>query len=156
MATVPAFDTEPAHRHFASHYFNASWKLMGKPERTPDDDETLIALGHASLWHWTQRPDCSDKNLSVAHWLLARIYSVTARPEEAHRHAIRCLALSQRPGVAPYFLGCAHEACARVAGLRGESGAAEKHACAAREIAESLEPGERKMLLDDLATGTPT
>lgn len=126
---------------------------MSKPNRTPEDDEALVALGHASLWHWTRRTDCTDKNLSIAYWLLARIYCVTARIEGAERYAKRCLELSQRQGVPAYFLGCAHEACARAASIRRDAADRDEHLRLARRIAETLDDKrERKMLTDDLAT----
>ena len=153
MPDSPDFDVDSAHRYFAARCFNDSWALIGKATRTADEEEALIALGHASLWHWTRRPDCSDKSLSIAYWMLARIYCLTSRVEGAERYAKRCLEISQRPGVPNYFLGCAHEACARAAGIRKDAEGRDEHLRLARRIAETLESErERKMLTDDLAT----
>jgi len=153
MPDSPNFDPESAHRHFAVRCFDDSWALITKTTRTPDEDEALVALGHASLWHWTRRPDCSDKNLSIGYWLLARIYCVTLRVEGAERYAERCLELSQRPSVPAYFLACAHEACARAASIRRDTEGRNEHLRLARRIAETLDnERERKMLTDDLAT----
>ena len=153
--TAPEFDVAAAHRHFASHCFNASWKVILQPDRTPEEDDTLVALGNASLWHWTNRADCTDKNLSIAHWLLARIHCVVGRPVEAARHATRSLSLAERPGVAAYFRGAAHEACARAASLQGDRVTEEQHRDSAIQIAATLDDKEQKMLLDDLATIRP-
>ena len=53
MADTPDFDTEQAHRYFSTHCFNMAWQLIEKPDRTPEDDEQMIRLAQASLWHWT-------------------------------------------------------------------------------------------------------
>lgn len=115
MPAPPTFDLARAHEYFAAHCFNAAWPLIEKPDRSADDAEALVALGHASLWHWTQRPDCSDKNLSVGHWLLSRIYAVIGDAAGAQRYAYSCLRFSEREGVAPFYLGYAYEALARSA-----------------------------------------
>jgi len=146
------FDIEGAHRHFAADCFNRSWALIGKADRTAEDDTALVALAQTSLWHWTERPDCTDKHLSVAHWLLARVYCLTGRAAEADRYAAQSLAFARRPGVPPYFLAYAHEACARAASLQGQADAVRDHLQAARGLATDLKEEDRKMLLGDLAT----
>ncbi len=55
-----AFDVEAAHAHFSKACFNAARALIEKPDRTPAEGEEMIRLNQASLWHWTQRPDCTD------------------------------------------------------------------------------------------------
>src|SRR5262245_54593374 len=153
MSDSTNFDPVSAHQHFAAQCFDDSWALINKPSRTPDEDEALVALGHASLWHWSRRPDCTDKNLSIGYWLLARIYCVTSRVEGAERYAERCLELSQRQGVPAYYLGCAHEACARAASIRKDTEGRDEHLRLAKRIAETLDDKrERKRLTDDLAT----
>ena len=99
MTSAPDFDTTTAHRYFAAHCFNQSWELIKKTDRTADEDEQLIARGHASLWHWTERADCTDQNLAIGYWLLARIYCVTKRAEPAQRYAEHCLSFSERESV---------------------------------------------------------
>jgi hypothetical protein len=145
-------DVEAAHRKFAAECFNLSWKLMDKPERTPAEEVTLVALAQASLWHWTQRPDCTEKNLSIAYWLLARVYAVTRRPEEALRYATLSLDFAQRQGIPPFALAYAHEACARAAELIGDRATTVEHVREARLLAERLEGKDRARLLADLAT----
>jgi hypothetical protein len=153
MSKQTDFDLESAHRHFAAQCFNDSWTLITKATRTADEDEALVALGHASFWHWSRRPDCSDKNLSIGYWLLARIYCVTSRAEGAERYSRRCLEISQRQSVPAYYLGCAHEACARAASVRRDKEGRDEHLRLARRIAETLDDErERKMLAADLAT----
>jgi len=148
----PDFDTAAAHKYFAAHCFNSSWPLIEKQDRSPAEDEALVAMAHASLWHWTQRPDCTDQNLSVGHWLLSRVYSVLGDAAQAQRYARSCLRFSERDGVAPFYLGYAYEALARAAALGGDRSESARFLGLARQAAERVnEQDERKMLLDDLA-----
>src|SRR5689334_14196119 len=121
MALTPTFDLSAAHQFFAARCFNNSWQLIDKPGRTVEEDEQLIALGQPSLWHWAQRSDCSAKNLSIAHWLLSRIYAVVGDVVQARRYAESCLRISERGEVAPMFLGYAYEALARAAQLAADN-----------------------------------
>ena len=45
----------------------------------------------ASLWHWTQREDCTAKNLSIGYWQVARVYALAGEPDNARKYAQHCL-----------------------------------------------------------------
>src|ERR1051325_11159977 len=85
MSKLP-FDAKAAHKHFSAHCFNKTWELIEKPSRLPDEDEEMISMCHASLWHWTQREDCAPRNLSIGYWQLSRVYSLAQRSDEARRY----------------------------------------------------------------------
>jgi hypothetical protein len=151
MEAKADFDTAAAHKYFAVHCFNACWKLLGQPTRTIEEAEQLIAMGQASLWHWTQRADCAPKNLSIAHWMLSRIYSVLGDAPMAQRYAGSCLRLSGEAGVEELFLGFAYEALARAAMIERDWQTVGEHLKTADEIAERVtDDAERKILADDL------
>ena len=65
MPENPDFDVQTAHKYFSAHCFNSAWDLIEKSDRTADDDDRMIRLAQASVWHWTQREDCAKRNLSV-------------------------------------------------------------------------------------------
>ena len=87
MGKDPGFDTVLAHRFFAADCFNKTWELIEKPNRTREEDEQMIRLAQASLWHWTNRADCKSQQLSIGYWLLARVYALAGRSEESRRYA---------------------------------------------------------------------
>ena len=152
MSESHELDLAAAHRHFAADCFNRAWSLIDQSTRTPEEAWELVSLGHASLWHWTQRADCSEQNMSVGHWLLSRIYSVLGDPEPARRYAESCLAISQRAGLEPFYLGFAYEAVARAAAVAGDTATAVSALAAARALAENVEGSDDlALLLADLA-----
>ncbi len=55
MTTALPFDLAVAHRFFSTQCFNDAWDLIGKSDRTAGEDEHLISVCHASLWHWRCR-----------------------------------------------------------------------------------------------------
>lgn len=151
MPATATIDVAAAHKYFAPHCFNTCWKLMEQPTRTIEEAEQLIALGHASLWHWTQRSDCTPTNMSIAHWMLSRIYAVLGDAVLAQRYASSCLRFSQEPGVAPMYLGFAHEALARAAMLDRDWKLVGDYLRRADELAAQVKGDEdRKLLKTDL------
>ena len=151
MTQVPDFDQAAAHRYFSAHCFNAAWDLLDKPARTAAEDRQMVLLNMASLYHWSQRPDCMEKNWSVGYWQASRIRAVLGLADEARRYAELCLAHSS--ALAPFHVGYSHEALARAALVAGDRALAHTHAERARACAtEVTDAADRKLLLDDLAT----
>jgi hypothetical protein len=153
MSNQPSFDLAVTHKYFSANCFNQAWDLMDKPNRTPDEDERMLRLAMTSLWHWTQRFDCTPENLSVGYWQLSRIYVLMSQPENARHYAQLCFQVSQADGTPLYCLGFAFEALARTEMAAGNRFEMQNFLQKARQIAERItDAEEQKMLLDDLKT----
>lgn len=153
MALTNDFDELAGHRFFSAACFNRAWDLIEKPDRTADEDEAMLQLGMASMWHWSQRPDHTAKNISISAWQVSRIYSLLSQPENARRYGRMCLEASQTPGVSPFYLGYAYEALARAEAFAGDREQMEAYLKQAHKVADTLnEPDSKQQLLDDLAT----
>ena len=153
MSQEPEFDLAAAHKHFAAHCFNAAWDLIDKAERTPEESEEMIQLSLASAWHWGQREDCTDANLSVSYWQVSRVYAILGEVENARKYGQLCLDISQGEDVGPFYLGYAYEALARAESAGGNRAEATTYLSAAKLTAEKVKDADsRKWLLDDLAT----
>lgn len=127
-----------------------AWNLIEKPQRTPDEDRLMVALNQASIFHWSSRPDCDEKRLSVGYWQASRIQAVLGNAVEAGRYAEVCLGYSGK--LEPFYLGYAYEALARAAVVAGERGqAAEYLTRADAQAALVKREDERDLLLKDLA-----
>ena len=151
MKKEPTFDLAEAHRFFAAECFNRAWDLIEKPERTPDEDEQMVRLNQASLYHWSQREDCTNKNLSIGCWQAARIYALLGQADNARRYGELCLRYSQDEG--PFYLGYAYEALARAEALAGQSELVSKYLQEAhRYLAQVTDPEDHQLLEKDLET----
>jgi catechol 2,3-dioxygenase-like lactoylglutathione lyase family enzyme len=140
-----------AHRYFAAACFNQAWDYLDKSERTPAEDEMLISLVHASIWHWSQRPDCTDTNRSIGYWQVSRVYAILGQADNARRFGQICLEVT--PADLPFFLGYAYEALARAEWVAGNHELAARYLDRAREQAAGVpDPEDRKVLEDDLNT----
>ena len=146
-----AFDAAAAHVRFSKDCFDRAWDLIEKADRSAADDDEMLLLSQAALWHWTQRPDCSDRNRSVGYWQASRIHALLGHADEAERYARRCLEKSS--ALAPFYLAYAQEALARAARVRGDDAACRAHAMQALVLAQAIvDDAERELVLADLAT----
>jgi len=153
MTKGPDFDLEAAHRYFSAQCFNRAWDLIDKPDRTAEEDEEMIRLSMAAAWHWTQRTDCTNKNLSIGYWQIARIYAVLRQAENARYYAQRCLEVSQDEDIPPFYLGYAYEALARAESVAGERAKMKAYISLAQQAAEKVtDMNAHKQLLTDLET----
>lgn len=147
----PEFDIKAAHKYFSAHCFNRAWDLIEKADRSPEEDRLMVALNQASLYHWSQRPDCTDQNRSVGYWQASRIQAILGNAVEAQHYAEICLSFSH--DLEPFFLGYAYEALARAAKVAGNSADFDEYLATARAKAKSVTSKEdREFLESDLAS----
>jgi hypothetical protein len=142
----PPFDLAVAHRFFAADCFNRTWVLIDKPDRTPGETEAMVLTALASLWHWTHRADLTDRNLSIGHWQVSRVYALAGQGENAMRHARRSLTFAK--GSPPFYVGCAHEAVARAALVSGDTPMFDAHMREAHACCVSVDDAEERVMLE--------
>jgi hypothetical protein len=142
----PLFDVELAHRHFAADCFNRAWTLAEKTDRTPADDEAMLLAASASLWHWIERADRTDRNLSIGHWQLSRIHSLLGRGADAMRHGEQSLRYAA--GSPPFYIGYAHEAIALAALVQGNATLARDHLRQAQSFAAMVSDANDRAALE--------
>jgi hypothetical protein len=149
--SAPAFDEAFSHRRFSGTAFNRTWDLLDKSDRTPRENDEMLAATFASLWHWLQRPDATDLKLSIGYWQVSRVFAVLGDGPNAVAWGEKCLAVSHNQP--PFYLAYAHEAIARGYRVLGEEAKKQEHLAAARKLTENVEePGERSAVEGDLAT----
>jgi hypothetical protein len=149
MNDQPDLDLAAAHRIFSVSCFNGAWDLIDKPARTPDEDDEMLHVAHASLWHWLQRPDCTAENRCIGYWQLSRVYALTGSAARSEAYATRCLAASQ--GQSAFLRAYAFEALGRAAALAGRSDAAASHVKEARALlGQVTDPQERDLVEKDI------
>ena len=153
MSKKPDFNISTAHKYFSADCFNRTWDYIEKPVRTKSEDEAMLHLSLASLWHWTQREDCTSTNLSIGYWQVSRVFALLRQADNARYYGELCLEAAQKEGVPPYYLGTAYETLARAELVAGNLDKMEGFLIQAHQVATLLpDPEEKKMLLSDLAT----
>jgi hypothetical protein len=138
------------HRKLAVDLFNATWDLIDKAERTAEEDATMIHTAHASLYHWSQAGDASNR--CVGEWQVAHVYTILQHGQAALYHAQRCLDLTTAHNLVDWQVAFAYEALARAYASSGDAEQCRLHRARAAELGAAIEKdGERRHFETELA-----
>jgi hypothetical protein len=143
-------------RTLAAELFNAVWRLLEKPDRTPDEDDEMLHAAHASRYHWIRAG--TRVNAARGEWQCSRVYAVLGRPEPALHHARRCLELCESvvDDLDEFDLPFAYEALARAYAVAGDEEQARHWLARARAAGEAVSDEDDRALLEaDLGTIAP-
>jgi hypothetical protein len=151
--TEPAGASEPdlaAERTIAVATNNATWDLLGRADRSVEDDDRLVHMAHASAYHWSLAGNAL--NAARAEYLCSHVYAVLGRGEPALHHAARCLAITEANRFDDFDLAYAHEAMARALAVAGLNADAATHLATARSVTVA-DAEDRALVEADLAAG---
>jgi DNA-binding transcriptional MerR regulator len=141
------------HRQLGADYFNKTWTLMEKADRTREDDDEMLHCTHASAYHWLQVG--TPANRSRSEWQCSRVYTVLGRVEPALHHARRCLEIVEaNPSeMEDWDLPTAYEAMARAYMVAGDAEESRRYAELGRAAtAQIADEDDRAVLEADFAT----
>jgi hypothetical protein len=140
-------------RTLASELFNSTWRLLEKPDRTPDEEDEMLHAAHASRYHWIRAG--TRVNAARGEWQCSRVYAVLGRPEPALHHARRCLELCESviDDLDEFDLPFAYEALARAHAVADDEEEARHWLARARDAGEAISDEDDRALLEaDLET----
>jgi hypothetical protein len=139
------------HRKLAVDLFNYVWELLEKPDRTKEENDTMMHAAHASRFLWGQVG--TAVNLARGEWQVSRVYSVLNRAEPSLYHARRCLEICKENGIGDFDLAYAYEAIARAMAVAGKRSESQHYQVSASEAGERIaEQDDRELFFNDLAT----
>lgn len=145
MPTQPDFDLQVTHRYFSANCFNKTWEFIDNPNRTQEENLSMLQTAMASLWHWTQREDVKQQNLSVGYWQVSRVFALLGQADNARKYAE--VSLKHSEGGEPFYTGFAYEALARAEMVAGDKKRMNEYLSKARELAGKVEDLEDKEVL---------
>ncbi|MCL2839468.1 MAG: hypothetical protein FWE05_01755 [Defluviitaleaceae bacterium] len=128
-------------RKEAIKLFNETWDLFDKPERTEEEDITMLHKVHTSryLWGLVGEP----VNFARGEWQVSRAYALLKMGAPAWLHAQSSLKFAEENNLGALDLAFGHESCARALAILGEKESAANHIQKALSAAEKLEKGDR-------------
>lgn len=150
MADPIDFELASAHKYFSATCFNRAWDLIDMPQRSAEDEEAMVLLAMASAWHWSQRPDCTQRNRSIGCWQISRVLSLAQLADSAAYFAQ--LSLEASRGEGPFHQAFAHEALGRARLIAGDLAEARAELDQARSLLPRVDdPEDRQVLEHDLS-----
>jgi hypothetical protein len=146
---------EGHHKYFGIELNNLVWQLLGKADRTPEENELLIHAAHGSYFHWINS-EHDAANVQRGEWLLSRVYSVLNVPDRAVYYADRCGQITEESSEAmsDFDLAYSDEATARALACSGNTEEAKKYLNTAKQKGNAIADEEaRELFFRDLNTG---
>jgi len=113
------------HKRFPIDMLNLTWELLDKMDRTEEDDVRMVHAAHTSRFHWGEIG--TAVHAERGEWQISRVSAVLSRPQQALRHAQRCLEICQYNDIGDFDIAFAHEAMARAYAVAGEKAKRETH-----------------------------
>ena len=137
------------HRKIAADCFNRTWDYLEKKNRSPDDDQIMLNLAHASRYHWglIGKP----WNLTTGDWQISRVYATLNQSELALSFAKKALEISEKNNLSERLIS-AYEGMARAYAVAKEHSSAKEFINRAREQLRnvSLDADDMKTYSDQI------
>jgi hypothetical protein len=151
------FDKEKWHKKQSVDLFNGTWNYLDKKDRTPEEDDLMVNLSHASRYHWGVRVekgwDATPINLGRGDWQLSRVYAVLGDGKRAVHYGKNYLDICEKEGIKDWDLAYAYEALARGYAVAGEAKNKDKYLTLAKKALDDVKDKQTKdMILGDLKT----
>lgn len=137
------------HRKVAAECFNRTWDYLEKKNRSPDDDQIMLNLAHASRYHWSLIG--KPWNFTTGDWQISRVYSALNQPDLALRFAKKALEISERNNLSERLVS-AYEGMARAYAVAEKYPSAKEFIDKAREQLRSvgLDADDRRTYSDQI------
>jgi hypothetical protein len=130
------------HKKMGIEYFNYTWELLEKEEKTQEEIDEMIHTAHASRFHWGKLTQ--PINNERGEWQISRVYATLKRDEPALYHAKRCLDICIQNNINDFDIAFAYEAMARAYSLKQDKKNKEKFFKLAKKAGEKISDKEDK------------
>ncbi|HEX2914916.1 MAG TPA: hypothetical protein VH186_29250 [Chloroflexia bacterium] len=146
------YTEKEAHKRFAIDLNNLTWTLLGKKERTAEEDEKMVNAAHASTYHWGEVG--TAVNQARGQWMISHSYAVLNRPQSALHHAQLCLLIVEQNNFGDFDLAYAYEGMARALAASEQLEEARRYYALAEEAGQQIKDKEdRDIFAGDFEEG---
>ena len=137
------------HRKVAADCFNRTWDYLEQKNRSPDDDQIMLNLAHASRYHWSLIG--KPRNFTTGDWQISRVYAALNQPDLALSFAKKALEISQKYNLSERLIS-AYEGIARACAVAKKYPKAKEFINKAREQLRtvSLDVEDQKIYSDQI------
>jgi len=133
--------------------FNRAWELIESADRSPAEDEEMLAAAFASRYLWESIG--ADEQLAVGDWQIAHVASWLGHADLALARSERALQRVTQNRWTDWRLASAYEGVARAHATAGDLAEYEHWAGLAQQVIDSLEDEEdRDLIASQLASIT--
>jgi hypothetical protein len=144
-------DDVELNKKLAIEYFNGTWDLLDKKDRTTAEDFEMLHMAHASCFHWSRAG--TAQNIARGEWQVSHVCAVLRQGEAALLHGQRSLDLCKENGFGDFDLAFSYEAVARAYAVLGDKAKTASNKALAVEAAQAIsDDGDKTYCLGEIAT----
>lgn len=111
--------TTPSLRPQAAAWYNQTWTLLEKRDRSPQETLDMLALAQASFTAWMSVADHTPVHEAIGAWQVSRAHALAGEGRLAEAWALRSLEAAGDSSVDPFYRAYAREALARAYRVQG-------------------------------------
>lgn len=138
-------------RSQAAAWYNQTWSLLEKNDRSAAETLDMLALAQASFTSWMAVPEHNATHESIGAWQVSRAHAVAGEGRLAEAWARRSLSAAGDPSVDPFYRAYAREALARAFRVQGRPAEVLPEIARARKALSGTTEDELETLEADLA-----
>ena len=144
-------DEGKMHHYMGKQMNNQTWGLLGKTDRSEDDNEKMVFFAIASLYHWRKSSNYQPVNEQRGQWLISHVFAVLNRGDEALVHAETCMDITMNESLKGFDLAYAYECKARAYASLRQSDKMNKCFLNAKATGDTIKKdADRKLFFSDL------
>jgi hypothetical protein len=142
------FTIAEAHKEFAVQTNGRVWELLGKEDRSQQEDDEMLYAAYGSCYHWGKAG--TGVNQQRGEYMIAKAYLSLNNTIEALRHANRVLQLTEayKDELKDFDFAYAYEVMARALAMNGDLVEARKYFQMSREAGDVIANPEDKKWFD--------
>ena len=138
-------------RELAVSYYNATWELIEKPERSPEDDREMLLLACASRQLWGDIGGPIE--LATGDWHVAHVASLLGESSLALAFAASAYERASTQGVPSWLVASTCEGLARAHATAGHLSECDAWIVRANEyLAQVDEQEDREIITSQIAS----
>jgi hypothetical protein len=153
MSEEQKFNEKEAHKFFGVSLNNLVWELLGKTDRSPEEDEKMVKAAYASCYHWGEVGTAA--NQARGEWMISHVFAVLNRADPALHHARRSLTICQENNFSDFDLGYAYEAMGRALAAAGDKTEAQHYLNLAQLQAQQIKGEEDRQIFEKDLSSEP-
>ncbi len=142
-------DIETIHHYMGIEMNIQTWNLLGKDDRTEQDDTRMINFAKASLYHWRKSPKYKPENEQRGQWMISHVFAVLGNGKQALEFAKETLRLTEKHKFTDFDLAYAYECMARAYATLGNTEKCRNWRERAKSAGELIHDKEDKKYFDD-------
>ena len=142
------------HRALAVGYFNSTWVLIKRADRSPEQDRDMLASALASRQHWSEAGG-TDDNLTVGDWQVAHVASLAGFADLAKAFATAAYDRARSANLATWLQASTAEGMARAAACAADREGYDNYAAEARDLLAQVDDKEDRELIESQLASIP-